>query len=913
MRFEIAVAAVLAPEGLSSSLVAAQGTSHRSDLLESARLRKEAIEAISNSNPKGRQDYHPFQRIMGERQRKGGILRERWNLFEAKLRQFSEDKIRQLSGATNQQRKIKGVPGAPTSDSDFPDLGILLSTPTKEQRKSPEDIFQHFASIGNAQLKNKGPFGDPGPSSYSALPDLGVLSSVSTKEKRSSLKNRIRKLSGAAKPQRHEGGSSGDLNSHGTLPDLGIFSPARTMKQRKDKIPLDSTPSGAQKEYRRLGDYYPQFDYNVEDAFEGCDFESNPAACYAKLSCAYLASFDTYGDEATPACETCNVTTIYDPVTGLPTAEYNVEIDCPNFPNESVVSQVVQSFDGFCDAKVCQTCSLDTDNFQFDLQNCSLSRSGIVFDIKPGNNSDLYFCNHMAGIDNKLWRATPSCEPCQITRVYDPDTGYATGAYNKDIFCPNIHRNYINYTSSVFQAYNSSSSLCQTNIVDTENFLIDRQNCSIDPYGPGGGVIQALKLGFDSYFASFCEAPELTQQLSCRSCGQKFSNESSFSFEVDCPSKLSASDSGFGSYLLLAEIFCSCPARSGVQCSTCEVNPWESTINIEDCVSLGDYSEEQSSCANSDEYALSDQAAFIGTYASACNLMGSYYLQDSIGAPNCNCTFDESTQTSSISCLHDEECGNVSSFCPEKPLEFCRSYQIDTFFSRDSTASLQWCFNFSSPYEFSYCVSYGTTKGDAVATAPNDTTKPQGSIVCEMEVDGIRCNSCSPVHSKDGYLSTSTFSDMASDILYNCSNTVIGTNGPGNLSTYRIVEDTISYFAYKSLPCLDGCDLCGVGDMGGPKNEFMTNPDGKFASEYWKNGIEERCFDAQIDAMTRNQIMNNKECQAIRDSAREPCGCTNSNPPPPASGAHSFGRKTAAAGVVLLTMASASVVQMLLG
>merc|ERR1712071_192444 len=107
---------------------------------------------------------------------------------------------------------------------------------------------------------------------------------------------------------------------------------------------------------------------------------------------------------------------------------------------------------------------------------------------------------------------------------------------------------------------------------------------------------------------------------------------------------------------------------------------------------------------------------------------------------------------------------------------------------------------------------------------------------CEMEVDGIRCNSCS----------VTSFAEMTEEmgipVSYNCSNTVIGDNGPGN-STYQLMEDTISYFIYQSLPCPGACDLCGG------SNEFLSD------------GKEDRCLDANLDAMTGRQSLTNEQCQ----------------------------------------------------
>merc|ERR1719343_1069013 len=173
-----------------------------------------------------------------------------------------------------------------------------------------------------------------------------------------------------------------------------------------------------------------------------------------------------------------------------------------------------------------------------------------------------------------------------------------------------------------------------------------------------------------------------------------------------------------------------------------------------------------------------------------------------------------------------------------------------------------------------------------------------------MKVDGIQCNECFLQGNNWG---TEAFGSLSVDVMYNCSNTVIGSNGPGNLSQYKLVDDTVSYFIYQSLPCFGGCDLCGVGSARAgdldAKTNFMTKPDGKFSSEFWKSGEEERCFDAQLSSMS--QLVLEDECLAMRESAREPCGCENPNPKSEksGSGAYSFKPKpTSTAGVVLLTL-----------
>ena len=86
----------------------------------------------------------------------------------------------------------------------------------------------------------------------------------------------------------------------------------------------------------------------------------------------------------------------------------------------------------------------------------------------------------------------------------------------------------------------------------------------------------------------------------------------------------------------------------------------------------------------------------------------------------------------------------------------------------------------------------------------------------------------------------------------------------------------------------------------------MSNPDGKFSTELWKDNTEDTCFAAQLEALTLKEPLSDQQCQDIRDVVREPCGCTDLK-----SGAQSFGKFFSS--TIALTIAAASVAQMFLG
>jgi len=941
MRFEIAVAAVLAADDLSSSVVSAGGIPQGHSVEERARLRKEAIEAISGMGPNDWREDRPLKGTRG--QRHGRILRSGRDLFEDRVRKLNEVRRRRLSAATQEQRKEEGTSSDTTSNSDFLDLGVLPATPMKEQHNSPKAKIQ-LLSTANPKVKTKTTSGDADASSHGANPDLGILPSISKNEKLNALGDKVVKLLGAANLQHQKRGSSSDPTGFDFLPDIGIISSPKTREERKGKKKFSFKAFADKNEPRRLEDL------SLEDfPFLGENFVASAVNYY----CTLISSFETNGQGS--SCETCQVT--------YAESDYNVNIDCNNVPEEyaEYVTEMVYGLNSLCSFDFCENCDVDTDNNRISMETCSLPDEfqEVIGEYVNGNSDldelipeedlnealegleDIFTkpiayagnatCGQFSVIDTYYGLDTPSCTTCELVYPDGPDS-----PYDLKIDCPNGPEEFTSYVEGIFVGFQDlcAYDFCETCNVDSENFLVEMESCSFSDDisdmlnsliggainstvngtdGMGGDFdfgtmpLENLDSLFSYYFGNLCDgSQDGSEESSCRACGEFSGDKSSFSFEFDCPSKLSASDGVFGSYMIIADTFCYCTQRMGVKCSTCDVNPWESTINIQGCVPLEEG--EANYCGdNYYDFTPNDLTIFLNAYIGNCNRDDvPYDLQDIITLPQCECTFDEATQKASFSCQEKEVCRDISSYCPEKPLEFCDSYRIVGSLDRDGAVSTQRCVNLSSPYQFSYCVHYGVV-GDDATTAANvrtDSSKPRGALGCEMQVDGIRCNSCSLVHSDKDYIPTSIFNDM--HVYYNCSNTVIGTNGPGNLSAYEILDDTVSYFIYQSLPCADGCDLCGASE-----NEFMTNPDGKFSSDLWKDGTEERCFDAQLDAMVGNPALSNEECQAIRDVARGPCGCKNPNPPQE-SGAHSLGQKLTVTGAVLLTMAAATFVQTLL-
>lgn len=944
MRFEIAVAAVLAAEDLSSSgaSATAQGTSHVSSLQERARIRKNAIESIPSNQW--------FQKTRGQRKLNGV------NFFSDSLRRLSEARLGKISGESKTETNQSRAPG-----DHFLDLGILPSAPGKEERKrsGKKQNLKVLKTIKNSQFMKKATSGDTAPSGLS----------VAKENKQNNLKEGVQKVLDSMN-QKLQKVATPDQNA---LPDLGIFSSG------KEKMMAGSKPSASQKDDRRLQDAQDPYDYMTQ-LYLG----AAPLATLVNVLC-YVS---------TGYCDTCEVTYLEEGTEGSP---YDLKMSCIPPPEDSgEIDEMLEGFQSLCDYNLCEsTCSVDIENFQVDMKGCSISNTGYGFEeifapavipeeSDPGAVGEIFddivtqplafatkgLCEGIAAADSVY--GTKSCEECSITYIGDDE---GQGAYNIDMNCPSLPEN---LAESFAEGIVGLQDACKYNVcevcnIDADTNLAKMQNCSFarlgydlgdlldyvggdlpsnngDGTGYGGdnnvlcpGMptadycdcsgdclnfptfcaceeaqaccgelsfddseyallnslttlaftkgVEATETLFVSTFEDFCAtSQEGNRQLSCGACGAKSTDDSSFSFEVDCLSKFNASDSGFDPSLTFASAFCACPEYSGLQCSTCDVNILDGTVKIDNCVALADQSE--ATCINQEAQTpavfSSDPVLFALMYGPLC-AKGTEpqftYLQDFVVGQAYTCTFDRSTKTSSIG-IQEENCQTLS-YCPENPLELCRTYQNDITYTNGKVSN-KMCVTFSSPNDFSVCIDI---KG--AAGIP--------SSECEMEVDGIRCNSCSVI-SYEGMTE-----EMGMGVLYNCSNTVIGDNGPGD-NTYQLLEDTISYFIYQSLPCPGGCDLCGG------SNEFMTNPNGKFASEFLSDGKEDRCLDANLDAMTGRQSLTNEQCQAVKDIAREPCGCKNPNPPAaPSSGAHSFGTRMSAMGGVLLTMAAASVAQMLLG
>ena len=215
---------------------------------------------------------------------------------------------------------------------------------------------------------------------------------------------------------------------------------------------------------------------------------------------------DVYGDD----CNACGTVPIYDPVTAEPTGMYNVELDCPTAEkNGKMVADLASFCNGayFCDGcePLCQSCSVDMENFVASNQNCLLTEQlkealdidGLKDDLamllvalaqvqdlfsniaylegmttRPLSFQLDYFCEEYGSV----------CNACGTSPVNDPITGESTGAYNLLLDCPSA--NVYNFENEIFQDVcdgeyfcEGCEPLCESCILDRTNLFMSKENC----------------------------------------------------------------------------------------------------------------------------------------------------------------------------------------------------------------------------------------------------------------------------------------------------------------------------------------------------------------------------------------------------------------------------------------------------
>ena len=252
---------------------------------------------------------------------------------------------------------------------------------------------------------------------------------------------------------------------------------------------------------------------------------------------------------------------------------------------------------------------------------------------------------------------------------------------------------------------------------------------------------------------------------------------------------------------------------------------------------------------------------YFNLFTYYCGTTTGYSSSSSSEYVSCDCTYDDDNQPQSFNCSYDEFCEDIDGLCGPADntltINICGLETTSGRRNEDGTFTLQVCSNYTkSPYIFSYCFSMTDyTPAAADNTVDDDNDNDNEIQKCQMFVDDFECNSC-------------IFVDKKEDVLYDCSNTILGISD-GNSSTKGITTFVNDYFISKSLPCSGGCNICGTDNGSG--NYGMTKlPDEMFLGT---NNEQIRCIDGLFKFM--KSFISDDECQLLRENARDVCGCTS--------------------------------------
>ncbi|KAG7374354.1 hypothetical protein IV203_013449 [Nitzschia inconspicua] len=203
------------------------------------------------------------------------------------------------------------------------------------------------------------------------------------------------------------------------------------------------------------------------------------------------------------------------------------------------------------------------------------------------------------------------------------------------------------------------------------------------------------------------------------------------------------------------------------------------------------------------------------------------------------CTTDEATYTGEFSCIYTSDCVQVPGLCGDgSTFPFCGTDTSKAIVNGMDYYHRESCFDISSPVVFSYC----------------DTLTAEGDVLsCEQSINGVTCNSCTlSYNSQTGGLCQS----------FDCTNTDLGVEG--NDCSIPLVGALAFGYLYSTLPCPNGCNLCG-------ENRYMTGANSIFTMG---TGETVSCFAFQMNALT-GEFADNDYCQTLTETVSEPCGCTD--------------------------------------
>ena len=267
------------------------------------------------------------------------------------------------------------------------------------------------------------------------------------------------------------------------------------------------------------------------------------------------------------------------------------------------------------------------------------------------------------------------------------------------------------------------------------------------------------------------------------------------------------------------------------------------------CVDFDEDVDQNNSNIAVDRRNMQEDGEILDKVEELCDYTVDY--NDDITCTTCN--VDTAAYTANIECEYEESCyvKRLGPLCDgQNDTTFCTTGTIDASLSGKDQFTYEICETLTKPTDFTYCVTY---------MYEPDTDE----VTCEIVVDGITCNSCTPVFKRESGNWCRYF---------DCDNTIINTSA--TICDYSIMQAYTSYYLYNQLPCEDGCNLCGDDRvMYKPSLKEFTIP--RVATV--------NCLTTQLTALTGGYNAN--QCKALMALAEEPCGCMNKTERVPKSSA----------------------------
>ncbi|KAG7362241.1 hypothetical protein IV203_025907 [Nitzschia inconspicua] len=206
------------------------------------------------------------------------------------------------------------------------------------------------------------------------------------------------------------------------------------------------------------------------------------------------------------------------------------------------------------------------------------------------------------------------------------------------------------------------------------------------------------------------------------------------------------------------------------------------------------------------------------------------------------CTIRHTDYMAEFDCSYGSECYSLGSLCNSTQVEFCQSHSLEGTLLGQHDFQFKACYTITKPQDFSYCITY-----NYYPETDQDTS-------CEIEIDGVICNSCTLIFQDP------ITGDWCRE--FDCDNTPLGKSA--SICDYSILEAFTTGYLYNQLPCDNGCNLCGDG-----KRMVDASATQQFTGS--RVVASTFCFQRQLQALTGSY--NPQQCLELEDLLDGSCHC----------------------------------------